>query len=87
MSVGVVTSVILTTWGLRVGHLKGLVSRGEAPQQVRALGSHGSRCRPLVHLLRGDVVVEQRLAVLQGRCVGKATDEVGVGVRVRWVGR
>lgn len=40
-----------------------------------------------MHLLGGDVVVEQRLAVLQGRSVRKATDEVGVRVRVRRVGR
>lgn len=39
-----------------------------------------------MHLLRGDVVVEQRLPVLQGRRVGKASDEVGVRVRVGRVG-
>lgn len=39
-----------------------------------------------MHLLGGDVVVEQRLAVLQGCSVWKATDEVGVGVRVCRVG-
>lgn len=35
-----------------------------------------------MHLLGGDVVVEQRLPVLQGRGVGKTADEVGVGMRV-----
>lgn len=35
-----------------------------------------------MHLLGGDVVVEQRLAVLQGCRVGEAPDQVGVGVRV-----
>ncbi|TNN69035.1 hypothetical protein EYF80_020738 [Liparis tanakae] len=73
--------------GTRTGQRNGLVSWRKAPQQVGALGSHGSSCRPLVHLLGGDVVIEQRLAVLQGRSVRKATDEVGVGVGVRRVGR
>lgn len=78
-SQSVVKSVSLTSRGCRIGHLKGLVSRSKAPQQVRARCRHGSG--PLVHLLRGDVVIEQRLPVFQGRRVGKAPDEVGVRVR------
>lgn len=39
-----------------------------------------------MHLLGGDVVVEQRLAVLQGCSVRKTTDEVGVVMRVTRAG-
>lgn len=39
-----------------------------------------------MHLLGGDVVVEQRLAVLQRCRVRKTTDEVGVGMRVTRAG-
>lgn len=39
-----------------------------------------------MHLLGRDVVVEQRLAVLQRRSVGKAADEVGVGMGVARAG-
>lgn len=76
----------VTTGGCRVGERQRLIPRRQAPQQVRALGSHGGGRGPLVHLLRGDVVVEQRLPVLQGRRVWEAPDEVGVRVRVGRVG-
>lgn len=39
-----------------------------------------------MHLLGGDVVIEQRLAVLQRCSVRKSTDEVGVGMRVTRAG-
>ena len=78
--VGVCVCVCLTAGGGGVLQRQGLVPGREAPQQVRALGGHGGG--PLVHLLGGDVVVEQRLAVLQGRGVRVAPDQVGVGVGV-----
>lgn len=78
-------SVSLTARSCGVGQRKGLVSGSKAPQHVGALCSHGSSCRPLVHLLRSDVVIEKRLPVLKGGSVRKATDEVGVGVGIRWV--
>lgn len=68
-----------TAGGGGVGQGEGLVSGRQPPQQVGALCGHGGGRRPLVHLLGGDVVVEQRLAVLQRRRVREAADEVGVG--------
>lgn len=79
-------SISLTPWGSRVGQRKSLVSRRKASKQVWALGGHSGSCRPLVHLLRGDVVIQQRLAVLKCRRIGKATDKVRIRMRVRWVG-
>lgn len=54
---------------------------GQAAQHVSALGHGGGRV--VVHLLGGDVVVDDGLPVLQRGCLGVATDEIGrVQVRV-----
>lgn len=82
----VCVSLSLTTGAGGILQRQGLVPRREAPEQVGALGGHGGGGRPLVHLLGGDVVVEQRLPVLQRRGVRVAPDQVGVGVGVGCVG-
>lgn len=70
--------------GTVVERQRGLAGR-QAAQHVGALG-HGAG-RVVVHLLRGDVVVDDCLAVLQRRRVGVAADEVRrVQVRVGGAG-
>lgn len=67
----------LTSWASGIIEGQRGLSWRQASEHISALG-HG-RGSIVVHLLRGDVVIDDGLAVLQGRGVRVAADEV------RWV--